>query len=99
MAHGIVDGRRLPPVTADGGAEEGRSNAPECGTLWRQQARPSARPIVRYRPVLTDELQHVKHPFVDGLGLSSYSMTEDEQPLHVSRNTSLDGAKGVDRLC
>jgi hypothetical protein len=25
-------------------------------------------------------------------------MTEDEQPLHVSRNTSLDGAKGVDRL-
>ncbi|WVZ67088.1 hypothetical protein U9M48_016224 [Paspalum notatum var. saurae] len=39
-------------------------------------------------------------PFVDGFGLSSYS-TDDEQPLHVSRNTSfdtVDGAKGVGRL-
>ncbi|KAF8680792.1 hypothetical protein HU200_045639 [Digitaria exilis] len=39
-------------------------------------------------------------PFVDGFGLSSYS-TEDEQPLHVSRNSSfgtIDGARGVGRL-
>jgi hypothetical protein len=39
-------------------------------------------------------------PFIDGFGLSSYS-TEDEQALHVSRNTSfdtLDGTKGVGRL-
>ncbi|RLN33504.1 uncharacterized protein C2845_PM03G16410 [Panicum miliaceum] len=39
-------------------------------------------------------------PFVDGFGLSSYS-TEDEQALHVSRNTSfdtIDGTKGVGRL-
>ncbi|KAJ1292445.1 hypothetical protein BS78_02G391700 [Paspalum vaginatum] len=41
-------------------------------------------------------------PFVDGFGLSSYS-TDDEQPLHVSRNTSfsfdtIDGTKGAGRL-
>lgn len=39
-------------------------------------------------------------PFVDGFGLSSYS-TDDEQALHVSRNTSfdtIDGTKGVGRL-
>ncbi|TKW36541.1 hypothetical protein SEVIR_2G447100v4 [Setaria viridis] len=39
-------------------------------------------------------------PFVDGFGLSSYS-TEDDHPLHVSRNTSfdtMDGTKVVGRL-
>jgi len=46
------------------------------------------------------ELSDPFAPFVDGFGLSSYS-TEDEQALHVSRNTSfdtMDGTKGVGRL-
>ncbi|CAN6226579.1 unnamed protein product [Urochloa humidicola] len=35
-------------------------------------------------------------PFVDGFGLSSYS-TDDEQPLHPSRNTSFDTMDGAAR--
>lgn len=67
----------------------------------------SYRDPARKKPSVVDQFStgdphHVgDDPFVDGLGLSSYSTTEDEQPLHVSRNTSfdtLDGAKGVGRL-
>lgn len=36
-------------------------------------------------------------PFADGFGLSSYS-TEDEQPLHVSRNTSFDTVDATNRV-
>ncbi|CAL5084721.1 unnamed protein product [Urochloa decumbens] len=35
-------------------------------------------------------------PFVDGFGLSSYS-TDDQQPLHPSRNTSFDTMDGMTR--